>query len=99
MVNAAKLFVASLLVVMLLALGGLTVAGPSGLASFFASATVAQQAAQASPAAAVDNTQASSDSSPVTAAIASSRLRSRVSLGLTTSTGGGYSRGGERPSC
>jgi 2-alkenal reductase len=67
MVNAAKLFLASLLVVMLLALGGLTVAGSSGLASFFASATAAQQAAQASPAVAADNTQTSSDSSSLAA--------------------------------
>ena len=66
MVNAAKMFLASLLVVMLLALGGLSVAGPSGLASFFASATATQQAAQASPAVA-DNSQAQSNSSSLAA--------------------------------
>jgi 2-alkenal reductase len=66
MFKVATLFLASLLVVMLLALGGLSVAGPSGLASFFA-ATAAQQAAQASPAAVVDGAQSASDSSSLAA--------------------------------
>jgi 2-alkenal reductase len=61
MVKTAKLFLASLLVAMLLALGGLSVAGPSGLASFFASAGTALQAAQASPAVALGSTQAPND--------------------------------------
>ena len=62
MVKAGKLFFAALLVLMLLALGGLSAAGPSGLASFFVSASSAISAAQASPAVALQSTQAPTDS-------------------------------------
>jgi len=62
MVKAAKLFFASLLVLMLLALGGISATGPSGLASFFVSASSALNAAQASPAVALQSTQAPNDS-------------------------------------
>jgi len=61
MVNAAKLFLASLLVLMLLALGGLSAMGPSGLASFFVSASTALKSAQASPAVALQSPQAPND--------------------------------------
>jgi 2-alkenal reductase len=113
MLNATKLFLASLLVVMLLALGGLSAVGSSGIASFFSNSNAALDAAQASPAVALSGTQPTAGESSTQNApgaqsgVADARTAVRVAgtavvtviNTLTSQSGGNFGRrfGGASP--